>query len=205
MAARRVLILFAHPVLERSRVNRRLVDAVRGLDGVTIADLYEEYPTLAIDAAREQRRCDAHDAIVFHHPFYWYAAPAILKEWQDLVLQHGWAYGAGGDALRGKLTFNAITTGGAAGAYRHEGANRFTIRELLAPWDQTAYLCGMRFIAPFAVHSALRVAGADDVAPHARGYRRLIEAVRDDRLDVDAAAGLEELNDHLDALIRAAA
>ena len=47
--ARRVLIQFAHPVYERSAVNRPLLEAVRDLDGVTVNDLYEEYPTLAID------------------------------------------------------------------------------------------------------------------------------------------------------------
>jgi glutathione-regulated potassium-efflux system ancillary protein KefG len=80
---RRVLILFAHPVLERSRVNRRLLEAVKDLDGVTIQDLYEAYPTLAIDVQREQDLLLAHDVIVFQHPFYWYSVPAILKEWQD--------------------------------------------------------------------------------------------------------------------------
>jgi glutathione-regulated potassium-efflux system ancillary protein KefG len=83
--------LFAHPVLERSRVNRRLVDAIRGLDGVTIHDLYETYPTMAIDARAEQELLLQHDVYVFQHPFYWYSSPAILKEWQDLVLEHGWA------------------------------------------------------------------------------------------------------------------
>ena len=38
---RRVLILFAHPVLERSRVNRRLLRTVRGLEEVTVRDLFE--------------------------------------------------------------------------------------------------------------------------------------------------------------------
>jgi len=33
MEMSRVLVLFAHPVLERSRVNRRLLDAIRDLDG----------------------------------------------------------------------------------------------------------------------------------------------------------------------------
>jgi glutathione-regulated potassium-efflux system ancillary protein KefG len=74
--------------------------------------------------------------IVLHHPFYWYSAPALLKEWMDLVLELGWAYGPGGVALRGKLMLNAITTGGSAEAYRAEGKNRFTMRELLAPFDQ---------------------------------------------------------------------
>ncbi len=198
---RRVLVYFAHPVLERSRVNRRLVDAIRDVDGVTIRDLYEEYPTLSIDIAREQDDLLAHDVIVFQHPFYWYSAPAILKEWQDLVLEHGWAYGDGGTNLRGKLTFNAITTGGPAHAYQRGGYNRFTVRELLAPFDQTAYLCGMRFLAPFAVHAALKVVGDEDVAEHRVGYRRLIEGLRDDRIDIDAAAAAQNLAVELDRVL----
>jgi glutathione-regulated potassium-efflux system ancillary protein KefG len=201
VTARRVLILFAHPALERSRVNRRLIEAVRGIDGVQVHDLYEAYPTLAIDVRREQALLLAHDVIVFHHPFYWYSTPAILKEWQDLVLEHGWAYGAGGTHLRGKITFNAVSTGGPASAYRREGYNRFTVRHLLSPYDQTAHLCGMRFLAPFVVHAALRVAGDADIAPHQRAYRRVLEALRDDRLDLERAARAEELNDDVDGLL----
>jgi glutathione-regulated potassium-efflux system ancillary protein KefG len=190
----RVLIVFAHPVLERSRVNRRLMEAVQDLPGVTIDDLYETYPTLAIDVRREQALLAEHDVIVLQHPFYWYSAPAIVKEWLDLVLEHGWAYGQGGTALRGKVTFNAVTTGGGVDAYQHAGYNRFTMRELLAPFDQTAYLCGMRYLAPFVVHGALRLVGDRDIAPRATDYRRLIEALRDDQVDLDraqAAAVLE--------------
>jgi glutathione-regulated potassium-efflux system ancillary protein KefG len=199
---RRVLVLFAHPVLERSRVNRRMVDAIRDLEGVTIHDLYEAYPTLAIDVVREQELLLAHDVIVFQHPFYWYSVPAILKEWQDLVLEHGWAYGVGGTNLKDKLTLNAISTGGPPQAYRKGGYNRFTMRELLSPWDQTAHRCGMRFLGPFVVHAALRLVG-DDVAPSAAAYRRLIEALREDRLDLARAADAENLYDELDALIGA--
>jgi glutathione-regulated potassium-efflux system ancillary protein KefG len=198
---RRVLVLFAHPVLERSRVNRRLVDAVRDLEAVTIRDLYEDYPTLSINVQREQADLLAHDVIVFQHPFYWYSVPAILKEWQDLVLEHGWAYGVGGTHLRGKLTFNAVTTGGPAHAYQPGGYNRFSVRELLAPWDQTAHLCGMRFLAPFAVHAALKVTGDTDVAVNRDTYRRLIEAVRDERIDIDAAAAAQNLALELDRVL----
>jgi glutathione-regulated potassium-efflux system ancillary protein KefG len=198
---RRVLVLFAHPVLERSRVNRRLVDAIRDLEGVTIRDLYEEYPTLTIDVGREQELLLSSDVIVFQHPFYWYSCPAILKEWQDLVLEHGWAYGAGGTQLRGKITLNVITTGGPQSAYQQGGYNRFSIRELLAPWDQTAHLCGMRFLAPFAVHSALRVQRDEDVAASRDAYRRLIEALRDDRVDLDAAARAQNLALELDRVL----
>jgi glutathione-regulated potassium-efflux system ancillary protein KefG len=202
VAQRRILVQFAHPVVERSRVNRRLLDEVKGIDGVTINDLYERYPTFDIDVAREQELALAHDVIVFQHPFYWYSVPAILKEWQDLVLEHGWAYGAGGTKLKGKVTLNAITTGGPAAAYAKEGYNRFTIRELLSPWDQTAHLCGMRYLGPFVVHAALRIAGDSDAELHRRRYRELIVALRDDRVDLDRAAAAHNLAEELDAVTR---
>lgn len=198
---RRVLVLFAHPVLERSRVNKRLIAEIDGMENVFIHDLYEVYPTLDIDVRREQQLLLDHDVIVFQHPFYWYSAPAIVKEWQDLVLQHGWAYGKHGTNLKGKITFNAITTGGPESAYTKTGYNRFTVRELLTPFDQTAHLCGMRFLAPFVVHAALRITSDADLTPQKATYRALIEAVRDERLDLDRAAAAENLAIELPSLL----
>jgi glutathione-regulated potassium-efflux system ancillary protein KefG len=166
-----------------------LLDGVRDLDGVTVHDLYERLSDAStVDPAREQALLLAHDVIVLHHPFYWYSAPALLKEWMDLTCSRwGGPTGEGGVALRGKLMLNAITTGGSAEAYRAEGKNRFTIRELLAPFDQSAHLCGMTYLAPFVVHGALRLGDADDVEPHVRAYRALLTALRDDTLDLGAA------------------
>jgi glutathione-regulated potassium-efflux system ancillary protein KefG len=192
---RRILVQLAHPVLERSQVMRPLVESIGDLEGVTINDLYERYPTLTIDVAAEQKLLVEHDVIVFHHPFYWYSTPAILKQWQDLVLEYGWAYGDGGDRLRGKITLNATSTGGPAEAYRREGYNRFTIRELLAPWEQTANLCGMRYLAPFVAHAALRLAGRPELDTHRDDYRRLLAALRDDRLDLARAEQADTINE----------
>jgi glutathione-regulated potassium-efflux system ancillary protein KefG len=131
------------------------------------------------------------------HPFFWYSVPALLKDWADLVLEHGWAYGAQGDKLRKKIIFNAISTGGPAQAYRAEGLNRFTMRQFLLPWEQTAWLCGMRYLAPFVVHGSFRLASDGDVAPHARRYRQILEALRDDQLDLERAAAAPLLNEVL--------
>lgn len=202
MAPRRILVLLAHPVLERSRVNRRLADVAKSIDDVTLHDLYETYPSLRIDVKREQELLLSHDAFVFQHPFYWYSVPSILKEWQDLVLEHNWAYGSKGHFLKGKLTLNAITTGGPEAAYNPNGFNRFTIRQLLSPWDQTAHLCGMKFLAPFVVHSALRLDNDEHVAPFADQYRRMLLALRDDHIDLEKAEKAERLNHPLDAVLR---
>jgi glutathione-regulated potassium-efflux system ancillary protein KefG len=195
-----VLVLFAHPALEKSRVNHRLLDAVRDVPGVTVNDLYESYPDLAIDVRREQGLLLEHDVIVFQHPFFWYSTPAILKEWQDLVLQHGWAYGSKGTALRGKTMLSAITTGGREAAYSRIGYNRFTIRELLAPIEQTARLCGMEYIAPFVVHGTLGM-DPEQVRAHAASWRRTVEALRDERIDLERASRLPRLNADLDEVL----
>ena len=81
--SRRVLVILAHPVLERSQVNRRLIEVARAVSGITVHDLYEAYPTLRINVKHEQQLCEQHDVVIFQHPFYWYSAPALVKEWQD--------------------------------------------------------------------------------------------------------------------------
>jgi putative NADPH-quinone reductase len=69
---------------------------------ITINQVYSEYPDGVINVAREQQLLEAHDRIVFQHPFLWYSVPALMKQWMDDVLTYGWAYGPGGTALHGK-------------------------------------------------------------------------------------------------------
>lgn len=187
--------MFAHPALERSRVQRRLLTATEGLPYVTVHDLYEQYPDLMIDVRREHALLDAHDVIVFQHPFYWYSAPAILKEWQDLVLLHGWAFGTGGHHLRDKVTLNVVSTGGSSEAYSGRGHLPFTVRQLLAPYEATARLCGLRFLPPFVVPDALRLAGGDDMTSHVARYRRLLERLAHDQVDLARAADADTLTE----------
>lgn len=193
MTPSRILVLFAHPAFHKSRAHRWLVRAVRDLPGVTFHDLYEAYPDYDVDVEREQSLLAAHDTIVLQHPFYWYSAPPLVKQWEDLVLEHGWAYGRTGTALRGKRALSAITTGGGEAAYGREGRNRYTIRELLAPVEQTWRLCGVEWLPPFVVHGTHAL---DEAAfqEHAADYRRALEGLRDGTLDLGAARDLPRLN-----------
>jgi glutathione-regulated potassium-efflux system ancillary protein KefG len=195
----RVLVLFAHPALQKSRANVRLLAVARELEGITLHDLYEEYPTFQIDVAREQALLLEHDVIVLQHPFYWYNCPALLKEWLDLVLEHGFAYGPGGTKLAGKSLLSAITTGGPEDAYSRTGLNHFTLRELLAPFEQTARLCGMTWLPPFAIHGTQR-SNQVEFEAHADDYRRILGALRDQKISGAAASKLPRLNSNLGAL-----
>jgi glutathione-regulated potassium-efflux system ancillary protein KefG len=192
--ARRLLLLFAHPALHKSRVNHLLLSQVQSLSGVTVNDLYEAYPKFHINVAREQALLLEHDVIIFQHPFYWYSSPAILKQWQDLVLEFGFAYGKNGTRLHGKLFLTAISTGGPTSAYQRSGSNHFSIRELLAPFEQTARLCGMTYLPPFVVPGVLLMDDEQELAGYASNYRRALEALRDNTLDLPEIMKLDTLN-----------
>jgi putative NADPH-quinone reductase len=203
-SVRNILVLFAHPSLDRSEVNGPMFRAAAAVEGVTAVDLYAEYPDLRIDVDREQQRLLEHEVIVFQHPLYWYSTPAILKEWQDLVLEHGFAYGRGGTRLHGKIFLDALTAGGLEAGYREQGYNHFTINELLQPLQQTALLCGMIWLPPFALFGARRAVEEDRVGQHVTDWVRTLEALRDDRLNLDGVRGYTKLNDCLDSVIREA-
>ncbi len=148
----KVLIQFAHPALEKSRVHRALLHTLRQATDITFNDLYERYPDFDIDVAYEQQLLEQHDIVVLQHPLYWYSAPALIKQWLDLVLEHGWAYGSKGKALHGKTMVQCVSCGGTALAYSAEGRNKRFVKDYLLPFAQTATLCGMQYADPFIVY-----------------------------------------------------
>lgn len=178
----RVLVLFAHPGQRHSKVNVAMAKAARFVDGITFADLYAEYPTFNIDIDAEQKRLLEHDVIVMQFPIYWYSTPSLLKEWQDLVLEYGFAYGHEGDRLKGKTLQLVATAGGDEEAYSVEGRNHFSLRTMLSPLEQTASLCQMNFAPPFVLFSSGQAASDGRGERHVEAYRLLLEGLRDDRL-----------------------
>ena len=196
----RILILLAHPALQKSRVNHRLWQAVQDLEDVTLHDLYEAYPEFDIDVSHEQRLLESHQTVIFQFPFFWYSPPAILKEWQDLVLEHGWAYGREGRALIGKKLLCAISTGGGEDAYLPEGYNGHTLAQLLAPLAQTAKSCGMTWLPPAAFHGT-HFMPQPVLDAHAEDYRRLVAGLRDNLVPPGALRGLSRLNEDISLLL----
>lgn len=152
MTQAKTLVILVHPNLEQSRVNRRLAAAAAGLGSVTVHDLYRHYPDFRVDVEKEQELLLAHERVVFQFPFYWYSAPALLKQWFDEVLTYGWAYGSGGDKLHGKEFGLALSTGGPQEAYQAGGYNRYAISELTKPFQATSNLIGMRFLPSFVLN-----------------------------------------------------
>jgi len=199
---KKILVNFAHPAIGKSNINKALLKAISDLENVTINNLYAKYPDFMIDVKAEQALCEAHDVILFQHPFYWYQAPAIIKEWLDLVLEHSWAYGSNGNALKGKLFVQALTAGGDEKTYHHEGSNSFTINELTSPFKATADLCKMDWIPPFVVLGIHRGLPADEIRHHAENYRKFIVSLREDEVNLELAKTVSYCSMSLDHIMK---
>ncbi|MDX2432242.1 MAG: NAD(P)H-dependent oxidoreductase [Bacteroides sp.] len=190
----KILIQLYHPLLHKSRVNRELLKAIKDLDGVDIRIMYDLYPDFHIDVKEEQRLLQEYDIIIWQHPFYWYSSPSLLKEWIDVVLEHGFAYGREGKALEGKMLMTCITSGGRREVYQEGGMRKYTIRQLLAPFEQTATLCNMNYLPPFVVHGThlLDIKGIIEAGEE---YRRVLIALRDGTIGSGELAAFEYTND----------
>jgi glutathione-regulated potassium-efflux system ancillary protein KefF len=167
-----VLVIVAHPQMEHSRINRRMMRSAAqllnsaGAGSVVVRDLYALYPDYLIDVAAEQALLAQASLVVWQHPIHWYSMPPLMKLWVDEVLAFGWAYGPGGTALRGKDLWLVATTGGPQESYHPESYNRYFFDAFLPPYEQTAALCGMRFLPPLLLHGAHRAEDAQ-IAAHA--------------------------------------
>ena len=72
-----ILVLFAHPAFQKSRVNKILVQGLDNIEGITFFDLYENYPELDIDISHQQELVVKHQIIIF--PDAWKIPPAIAS------------------------------------------------------------------------------------------------------------------------------
>lgn len=190
----KILILFAHPLYEKSRIHKALKKAIPETSDITFRDLYELYPDFNINIKQEQQLLTDHDIIIWQHPVYWYSVPPLLKQWIDMVLEFGWAYGPGGDKLKGKYVMNVVSAGGQRTVYNPEGRNRFTVRQFFAPLDQTVMLCNMKYLAPFVVHGTHSLTN-DEIRDYASQYKMMLNKLLNGEIDLVQSANSDYMND----------
>jgi glutathione-regulated potassium-efflux system ancillary protein KefF len=166
-----IVVIVAHPQMQHSRVNVQLMRAAaRAAPArVEVRDLYALYPDYFIDAAAEQAAIADATLVIWQHPVHWYSMPPLMKLWLDEVFAFGWAYGPGGQALRGKDLWPVLSTGGPQDSYRPDGYNRYFFDAFLPPYEQSAALVGMRMLPPLLLHGAHR-APDDEVDAHVTVY-----------------------------------
>jgi len=177
------LVILGHPdVRNHSIANKIIVDELARLEDLEIRELASLYPDFQIDVEAEQQALIAAETIVLQFPFYWYSVPGILKQWLDLVLAYGFAYGSNGTKLHGKRMILSMTIGGPEEAYQPDGYNTYRIDELITPLKQTANLSGMTLTTPVISHSMVFIPGVYNVKEEVEGRandhaRRLIATI----------------------------
>ena len=119
-----ILVVQAHPYPDRSRANRILARAIDDLPGrraLALRPLSGLRDRRGSRAARARRAPTSSSGSTRSTGT---RAPALQKLWFEKVLTPGWAYGPGGDALRGKGCLWVVTTGGDETDYRPAGHPR---------------------------------------------------------------------------------
>ena len=172
-----ILVIAAHPQLDHSHITRRLIAAAAGAapDRVRVHDVYARYPDYFIDVPAEQAALQAARLVVWLHPVQWYSMPPLMKLWLDEVFAFGWAYGPGGRALSGKDLWLVASTGGTSDSYRPDGHNRYFFDAFLHPYEQTAALCGLRWLPPLVLHGAHRT-GEATLQAHAELFTQRLQS-----------------------------
>ena len=85
----KLIVYYAHPGHKYSNANKQMLVEARQVEGITFVDLNAEYPRFDVNIEREQQRLLDHDVILLQFPLFWYSTPSLLKDWIDLVHDHG--------------------------------------------------------------------------------------------------------------------
>ncbi len=200
---KKILILFAHPAYSRSVVQKALRTAASDIKNITIHDLYDTYPEFIIDPDKEQQLLINHDIIIFQHPYFWYSTPSILKEWQDIVLEHHFAYGKGGDRLKGKDFFHVTSLGAGLEQYEAGPLKYTSFNEVFTPTRLMAKLTQMHWHPPFVVDGIIQHAiSKERLDKTCKDYRNILIAMRDNLFDFSALEGHDYMNKAINDAIK---
>ncbi|RXJ86500.1 NAD(P)H-dependent oxidoreductase [Arcobacter sp. CECT 8985] len=170
---KKVLINLVHPNMKESKINKQLLSEATKLDNVTINNLYEKYPDFKIDFEREQKLLIEHDVIIFQFPMYWLSSPALLKEWFDVTLTYGFAYGTEYN-LKNKDFVVATTTGSSSKEFASTGNNEYEVAEFLRPFEGTAKYIQMKYKKEFVCYESF-VISDEELDKRAKEYKQYIE------------------------------
>ncbi|MDH6306676.1 glutathione-regulated potassium-efflux system ancillary protein KefG [Parabacteroides sp. PF5-5] len=150
----RVSIILAHPNINESRANRELISSVKEMGNVSVYNLYEDFQQFFDPIIWKQIMLES-SALVFQFPIYWMGAPYMLKKWQEEVF----AELSQTPMVIGKPLQIVTTVGSSEKTYRSGGKYRFTMDEILRPYQVSAIYAGMKWQTPIIIYDM----GAEEI------------------------------------------
>lgn len=167
----KTLIILSHSSFESSVVNKALAEAAGSVKNVTIRHLERMYGHDAekINVEEEQAALLAADKIIFQFPVYWFNMPPMLKAYMDRVFLHGWAYGTGGDKVKGKILQAAVSTGAPKEAYDNP-----SVSDVFLMLSASAGYMGMKYAEPFATYGCQGMF-SEQLAENVKSYVAMLQ------------------------------
>ncbi|WP_169089169.1 NAD(P)H-dependent oxidoreductase [Paenibacillus sp. PL91] len=150
----KTLVIVTHPSIETSVINKRWVEELMKYpEKYTVHELHKVYPDGNIDVEKEQKWVESHGNLVFQFPIYWFNCPPLLKKWLDDVLAYGWAYGSNrGNKLKKRKVALGVSAGIKIGDYNEKGKYRYTLEQILVPFETTFQYCKADYRSFFAFY-----------------------------------------------------
>ena len=198
MKKNKILILFAHPLYEKSRVNQILNQYIPDSEYITFHDLYEEYPEFEINIRKEQQLIREHDIIVWQHPMYWYSCPAMLKQWMDMVLHFRREKDLNFDELKGKAVFQVMSIGDQSQTFISQTPDTTPIMDYLLPFKRTVEYSNMLYLPPFLVRIS-KMNSIQDIHKKGEFYRYTLEAMISNFVSTAEMRNFPTMNDWINS------
>ncbi|KOY14127.1 NAD(P)H-dependent oxidoreductase [Paenibacillus xylanivorans] len=149
----KTLVIVAHPSIETSVINKRWVEELKKYPKkYKIHELYMVYPDGNIDVEKEQKLIETHNNLVLQFPIYWFNCPPLLKKWLDDVFTYNWAYGSKGDKLKYRKVALCVSAGIKKEDYREAGRYKYTLEQILVPFEMSFHYCQADYRSFFAFH-----------------------------------------------------
>lgn len=161
------LVILTHPNIQESNVNKTWINELKKYpESYDIHSLYESYPDLKFNVQKEQELLSKYDTIIFQFPIHWFGIPFALKKYMDEVLLYGWAFGPGGDNMKGKKIGFAASTGGPKESYD----NFVKLETLLSSVYVSFQFIGCEIIGTHVFHGASTQPSQEVVEENAKEY-----------------------------------
>ncbi|MDK8191494.1 NAD(P)H-dependent oxidoreductase [Paenibacillus sp. UMB7766-LJ446] len=172
----KTLVIVTHPSIQTSVINKRWATELQKYpEKYTVHELYKVYPDGNINVEKEQQLIESHDRLVLQFPFYWFSSPPLLKQWLDEVFTYGWAYGSMGDKLQQRKVALAVSAGIKEADYTEEGKYRYTLGQLLSPFETTMLYCDADYRSFFAFYGAEHEPASSELEQSVQDYLNFID------------------------------
>lgn len=166
----KTVILLFHPDMDRSLVNRKLIESAGMKRNITIHDMYALERDHQINVDQERQVLEQADRIVLQFPLRWYSAPSLLYKWMQEVFDDYWLHSGpeGSSILQGKELTLTVAYSEPSYDYTADGKYKYTLKQILRNFEVIAMHLGIKYCEPFTVYEL------DDLDKTAKAYAEML-------------------------------